>query len=192
MASKTWSDICNGFLQRLKTECNGHIPNTSSFDEFQISLERMSKAYNEKNVAKFVHDKLAPCFLHIRSFEKAITSATQTGKASSLVWSGTQIVIEVSMFLEVLLVDEVLTSALQMACRFSADLDTIFGQLESFYKALPIFDEYLILFPEEKRVGYALQDIFEDYANFCVSIIKYMRRTPLSRFAHKCFPLVNF
>lgn len=81
-------------LVKSKFDVNRDMNN---YEAFQKSLEYVLAKYSRKNVVKIVNDRLYPHFDHVRSFEKAVTTAAQGNTVTSLVWSASLAVIEVSL-----------------------------------------------------------------------------------------------
>jgi hypothetical protein len=161
-----WRDSCVKLRQQLEEELQGECKkalDTEDFEGFQASVNALCQTYLRKNVSKLVREKLSPHFEHIRSFERAISMSAQLEMAPALFWAGTQAVI-------------------QSACRFSDHLDEILDQLVVFYTALPLFNEYMDLFPGNKRLEYPLRDLYDDYGIFCIHAVKYLNKNPTSKY----------
>ena len=52
-------------------------------------------------------------------------------------------------------------------------------QIEDLHRAMPLFHEHLDLYPSSARLRYALRDVFEDYIDYYIKIIKHLRRKPI-------------
>ena len=44
---------------------------------------------------------------------------------------------------------------------------------------IPLFEEYIGLFPDDKRLEAVLRSIYDDYGQFCVLVIKYSAKRPI-------------
>lgn len=54
------------------------------------------------------------------------------------------------------------------------------NQLAEFYKSLPHYDEYIQIYPDIPSLKYALRDLYNDYVDFSLLTIRYLRSSPLS------------
>jgi hypothetical protein len=95
MNASKWAEI----LERKKDALSkAKIPTsmeTQDFDQFEKFLERLCTQYTSKGASKFVRERLAPSFEHVKSFAAAINSATQSMLYASVIWGGLQVVLEV-------------------------------------------------------------------------------------------------
>ena len=70
---------------------------------------------------------------------------------------------------------------------FAESLQSIMEQLGDLYEAMPLFSEHLALYPSNARLRFALRDIYEDFLNYYIHIVKYLRRSPLGT-THSLLP----
>ena len=61
---------------------------------------------------------------------------------------------------------------------FAESLQFIVEQLGDLYEAMPLFSEHLALYPSHARLRFALRDIYEDFLDYYIRIVKYLRRSP--------------
>lgn len=59
---------------------------------------------------------------------------------------------------------------------FSDVPDEICGLLDDLNSSLPTFEQHMALFPVEPSLQWPLQDIYEEYMDFCVNVIRYLQR----------------
>ena len=64
---------------------------------------------------------------------------------------------------------------------FAESLQSILEQLQDLYEAMPLFSEHLALYPSNARLRLALRDIYEDFLDYNIQIIKFLRRSPLGK-----------
>ena len=86
-------------LEEKKRQFQTNNPDTFrlvEFAEFQGYLETLRERYSRRSASRFIM-RYAETLENLQSFERAITSITQTNDASSCLWGGLQIVIEVSV-----------------------------------------------------------------------------------------------
>ncbi|KAK3320223.1 hypothetical protein B0T19DRAFT_468446 [Cercophora scortea] len=159
-AARTWTQLSPLLEERLSSERSSTIiTDVSDFESFQAALHHMCQKYSRRNAARLIHNKLGPHFDHIKSFDKALSTLSQSQPSALLLWGGTQIVLE-------------------LCCRFSDHLDKTLDQLAKFYREIPIFDEDMELFPGNKLLELCLRDVFEDFVDFCVSTIEFVKTHP--------------
>lgn len=48
-------------------------------------------------------------------------------------------------------------------------------------QALPVFGAYLALFPGQPQLQYPLRDLCLEYMDFCIVVVKHLKRNPLCR-----------
>ena len=56
-------------------------------------------------------------------------------------------------------------------------------QLEQLQKLLPDFQKDLELFPTSMSLTFLLQDIYTDYIDYCIIIVRNLTRPPLGKIA---------
>lgn len=59
-----------------------------------------------------------------------------------------------------------------MVSRMSEEVVELIIELNG---TLPLFDNYLALFPGEHELQWALQDIFDEFLNYCITAANYFR-----------------
>jgi hypothetical protein len=69
---------------------------------------------------------------------------------------------------------------LQCACQSQVALDDMLGLVSDLNESLPEFATYLEMFPDSPALQTHLQDIYDTYMEYCISSIKYMKRSPSS------------
>jgi hypothetical protein len=77
----------------LESDCRRAL-DISNFDQLQIALQNLATEYQAGTFPDFVN-RLNPSLQHVRSFTKAITSASQYDPHATLVWGAIQAVMEV-------------------------------------------------------------------------------------------------
>jgi phytoene/squalene synthetase len=92
---KTWLER----LDRLRADlADAKFRNTldvNDFDKFNGQLEHLYTRYSKSGLNKCIKQFIEPHFAHLRSFERAIASATQPVDAASYVWAASLAIIEV-------------------------------------------------------------------------------------------------
>ncbi|KAK1750427.1 hypothetical protein QBC47DRAFT_394042 [Echria macrotheca] len=146
----------------------GSTLDVRDFETFQAHLQQLYKTYSHKSLNKLVTRYLAPCFEHVKSFEKALALAFQQDATASFVWSAALAIIECT-------------------CRHTEVINNTFEQMTDFYKSFPNFDDYVILFPENLTLQFILQDLYEIYTNFSLFTIGYISRRPWIQIASNLF-----
>jgi hypothetical protein len=93
-----WDEVVKkqaAILKNTESRNFGHLVLVKDFKEFEASLTHICNKYAQKNVSKFISDKLAPHFDHIKSFTSAVSSSAQANVCAMLLWGALQVVIEV-------------------------------------------------------------------------------------------------
>ena len=74
-----------------------------------------------------------------------------------------------------------LANVLKSACQSNVMLNDALALIAELNETLPEFGLYLLMFPDSPTLQAHLQDIYETYMEYCISSIKYMKRSPLSK-----------
>jgi hypothetical protein len=180
MPTQEWGSILNKKKERLQAEKSLKFVDIADFATFEATLARMYDDYANKKIAKFVNEKLSPHFEHIRSFERAIAASTQCSMYSTLIWGGLQMVIEVFSIAPTY---EVALTSLLCTCRFADSLNHIGDMLQELHSCLPDFEVYMMLYPKNPGLVFALRDIYEDYADYCICIVKFLKHGALRMYS---------
>ncbi|KAL8897325.1 MAG: hypothetical protein Q9207_007268 [Kuettlingeria erythrocarpa] len=133
------------------------VTRMESFEAFEAHLNSTCQQFTQCGISKLVGDKLYPYFDHIKSFTNAISACTQAQGYASLCWGTLLIVI-------------------QCGCMVTELLQTTVEQLSELYQAMPMFVEDLELYPKDERLRRAMCDIFEDFLDYYIQIIRYLRK----------------
>ncbi len=157
-------------------------------DTFQEFVERMIRKYSEKRVSRGLK-KISATLDHVKSFSGAFAAFAQADMAGMIIWGSLQIVIEVSVMLLTpepkcpwgIFAD---CNVCQCVCRFSNDIDTTLALIADMNIALPLYDQALALHPNKKSLQYPLQDLFNEYIDCCLIIMKEFSLNPLC----ECLP----
>jgi hypothetical protein len=96
MSSNSWPTIHTKLRDRLSGEAKSaqvvaKLPN--DYNAFKASRNQLHTKHAER--ASLIHDKITPCFEHIISFERAITSAVSDDTALNTLWAGLYRIFEV-------------------------------------------------------------------------------------------------
>lgn len=90
-----WKNKVNRLKEDLEAANFKDTLSVTDFDSFNGALQHLFRRYSRYPVAKFVNERLAPHFEHIKSFEKAISISAQQSANCSYVWSASLAIIEV-------------------------------------------------------------------------------------------------
>lgn len=61
-------------------------------------------------------------------------------------------------------------------CAFTKSANDIVEHLRELQFAMPSFQRHAELYPKDEDLQVILQNIFEDYIDFCIIIVKFLRR----------------
>lgn len=92
---ESWKSKVNRLKQDLEAAKFKDTLSVNDFDSFQGALQHLFTTFSRYPLAKFVNERLAPHFDHIKSFDKAITVTVQQNAFASYIWSASLAVIEV-------------------------------------------------------------------------------------------------
>lgn len=48
---------------------------------------------------------------------------------------------------------------------------------------MPLFESYLDLYPSNPGLQFSLRDLYEDYLDYCIEILKHVNRGPVRKFS---------
>lgn len=183
MATENWDTVYTSLRESLEGETTAAqviVNFGADYESFEADINALYTRYVSK--AEIIQTKIAPLFSHIRSFEKAVAAATSNSQAAGFIWAGVFVILEVRPFSF-----SVWSGANMMkcVCRFSAQVENTLDQIANFYKTIPLFEEYIDIFPNDKRLEKVLQDVYEDYGQFCALLIKYTLKRPMSKFLRR-------
>lgn len=92
---ESWKSKVNRLKGDLEAAKFKDTLSVNDFDSFQGALQHLFTRYSRYPLAKFVNERLAPYFDHVKSFDKAITVSVQQNACASYVWSASLAIIEV-------------------------------------------------------------------------------------------------
>lgn len=78
----------------LENDCRMALE-VSNFDELQVGLQDVVSAHRSTGFPDLL-SRLKPSLEHVKSFENAVTSASQYDSRTCLIWGSTQALIKVS------------------------------------------------------------------------------------------------
>ncbi|KAL8904626.1 MAG: hypothetical protein Q9207_003147 [Kuettlingeria erythrocarpa] len=159
MADSIWAEALVRKQNALKSAKVKLTLDVTNVEIFEATVDEITEKYAKKGASKFVKERLSPHLEHIISFSEAIGTASQSASYGGAIWGGLLIVIE-------------------SVCRFSRSLDEILTEVEALQASLPIFSEYVGLYSNNPGLQYCLRDLFEDYIDFCLCVVRYTSRNP--------------
>jgi hypothetical protein len=61
-------------------------------------------------------------------------------------------------------------------------LEEVVDLLAELNNALPRMEEYMELFPGHPELQWPIQDLYDDYLDYCIIVVRYLRNRPSRKF----------
>ncbi|KAL9026672.1 MAG: hypothetical protein Q9196_004695 [Gyalolechia fulgens] len=159
MADSIWAEALARKQDALSSAKFNLTLDVRSVETFKASLDEITEKYANRRASNFIKERLGPHLEHIASFSEAIGTASQSGSYGGAIWGGLLIVIEVGI-------------------SYIRSLDEILKEVEALQASLPQFTEYVGLYSNDPGLQFCLRDLFTDYIDFCICVVKYTNRNP--------------
>ncbi|KAL8897522.1 MAG: hypothetical protein Q9207_007174 [Kuettlingeria erythrocarpa] len=128
---------------------------TTGLEQLMNNLSRSATLYSRQDISRLA-DKIQRSLKHIQTFTSAISSAAQYKPIACLVWGGIQAV-------------------LQCTCIVPNVLEEIFDLVAELNNDLPLIEVDLALYSSREELQWPLQDMYQDYLNYCITVVRYLR-----------------
>lgn len=177
-----WERLFDQARHDLEEEQCGHALTTTGLDDLMCNLNRSATLYSRQEISRLAN-KLHPTLKHIQAFTSAISSAVQYTHIACLVWGGMQAVLQVlytAFHGHLVYGSPNICCYDQCACIIPNVLEEIFELITELNSTLPRFDNDLALYADREELQWPLQDLYEEYLNYCTTAVRYLRKKPSS------------
>ncbi|KAI0411746.1 hypothetical protein F5X98DRAFT_380446 [Xylaria grammica] len=150
--------------QRRKLDDHKHrhlLPKLANYDSFNQCIDSMLNDYTAKPSQKALA-KMRPLLRFFNQYTSALNILAQTNDATSFIWGLMQV-------------------AITLASKHEKELYMISSQMAEMMRQMEIIEEHIDLFPGNRQLHNPLRVLYEAYTNFCISVMKYLSKSSLSR-----------
>ncbi|KAF2446062.1 hypothetical protein P171DRAFT_519658 [Karstenula rhodostoma CBS 690.94] len=155
---ETWANLFDRKEQALEDSRCVEAINILSFDELEDSLRSIAQEYGHQGFPDIV-SRLSPGLNYLKTFQAAISSASQYDPRACLVWGFMQ-------------------AFVQSAFQHQVVLEDMLSLIDELNLAMPEFGGYLQMLPKSPQLQAHFQDIFDAYMDYCILCIKHMQKSP--------------
>lgn len=186
LLQKRWKDLFEKAEQELKNERCYNTLSTTSIQELKVALNRSAIFFGRLEMLQLL-DKIQPSLQHVQKYVNSITSASQYHPVECLMWSGIQAVLLVGSPKQTLygMNNNGVSSLIQCAVSGPDELEDVYETVEELNYTLPGIERDLSHFPDRPELQWHLQDIYEDFLNYCIISVRYFKSRPGCKFSSK-------